>query len=99
MAVYAEVEILKDSNFTRGWAVYTVYGALLASSITSVEALIYSLCCFDKYLEGVDNSNSLVLNQRPYFREDKYNKASSSSNYSTNGNNDQNQYAIPSKDY
>ena len=101
MAVYTELEVLKDSNYSRGWAVHLIYGALGTSIIASIEAMVYPLCCFDNYLEGVEKSNSLVL--RPYTQR-KTSRTSSYMNSSShrrqnNGMISSNPYAVPSKDY
>lgn len=102
MAVYTEMEVLKDSKYNRGWAVYVIYGALGTSTISSIEAMVYPLCCFDNYLEGVEKSNSLVLRHRP---RRKTSRSSSFMNSSSNGRRSDggmissNPYAVPSKDY
>ncbi|XP_066924863.1 uncharacterized protein [Clytia hemisphaerica] len=93
MVVYLEVEMIKDSSFKRGWAVFTLYGGLAATLLTSVEAIVYALCCYDPYLEGIEKSDSLVLRSRPPNLE--YNRSYNNNAMDTSYN----PYAVPTKDY
>lgn len=100
MAVYTEMEVLRHSNFSRGWAVHVIYGALGTSVISSIEAIVYPLCCFDNYLEGVERSNSLVLRQRTSnFQRKTPSFMTSSRGRRSDEIMPPNPYAVPSKDY
>jgi len=90
-----EINIIKDSSYERGWAVFTLYGALAATLLTSIHATAYTMCCFYEYTEGFDNSDTLVLKRRS--PQMKY--VSSTSGHYDPGNGSSNGFSYPARDY
>ena len=93
-----EKEIIEDSSYKRGWAVFTLYGALAALLFTSIISTVYTMCCFDEYEEGFDNSDTLVLKKR----SPQLYITSKTGHYDTgndSGNGSHNGLRYPARDY
>lgn len=99
MVVYTEVEMIKNSSFTRGWGIYCLYGAMGTLILLSLDAMVYSLCCREKYLEGFDKSDSLVLRTKSNY-EQRYLPSESYSGYDNGSySSHRNTYTYPARDY